>query len=63
MSFLALIDGDDMTADDAAWAELAATAERALKLPGLSESCAARMVQMSEACRRLAGSPSVNGAA
>lgn len=50
-------DGSGMSADDAAWAEMAETAERNLRLPGLSEACASRMRRMSVSCRDAAGLP------
>ncbi len=40
---LAVLDGQGMSADDAAWASIADAAERALMLPGLSASCAAKL--------------------
>lgn len=54
---LTVYEGDALSADDAAWVELAATAERMLKLPGLSPDCAMRMRQMVGACLRVAGLP------
>lgn len=52
---LVALDGDGMTADDAAWAAIAAAVEAQLTLPGLSEPCAERLREASDSCRHAAG--------
>ncbi len=52
---LAILDGEGMTADDAAWASIADAVEQALTLPDLSDACAADLRQAWAACRRAAG--------
>jgi hypothetical protein len=52
-----LLDGDGMSADDAAWSMVADAAAVALKLPGLSAACASRFERLHQASIRAAGLP------
>ena len=52
---LNVLDGESMSADDAAWASIADAAEAALTLPGLSPACALELERAWAACRRAAG--------
>lgn len=54
---LDLIYGAEMHADDAAWASIAAAADSALMLPGLSACAAGRMVRLRDSSLRAAGLP------
>jgi len=52
---LTALDGDSMSADDAAWAMVADAAERALTLPGLSREGSGRMLRLLDSSLRAAG--------
>lgn len=54
---LTVIDGDRMSADEAAWAMLAGAAERALVLPGLSRETTREMAEIVQSSRRCARLP------
>ncbi len=53
---LTVLDGGGMTADEIAWAMIAAAAEKALTIPGLPAATADRMVRLAAASLR-AGVP------
>jgi hypothetical protein len=57
MSKLRIIDGDGMSADDAAWLSIAEEAERVVMRPGLSQVGVCEMELLREACLRAAGLP------
>lgn len=54
---LLVLDGDNMNADDAAWAMLADTAAQALTLPGLSPDAHRLLSEALDSCRYAAGLP------
>jgi hypothetical protein len=55
LPLMRLLDGDGMSADDAAWSMVADAAAAALKLPGLSPACASRFERLHQASIRAAG--------
>jgi hypothetical protein len=55
---LAVLDGEGMNADDAAWALIADAAQVAIRLPGLSACATDEMAQLRAASLRAAGLPS-----
>lgn len=54
---LAVLNGEGMSADDAAWAMIADAAAAALTLPGLTHQCHLDLHEMVEACSLAAGLP------
>lgn len=54
---LAVLDGQGLDADDAAWASVADAAELALTFPGLSDCVAAELERLRVASLRAAGLP------